>query len=153
MKIMKNIIKLLSLILVFATFACEYEEYDVPDIELTSVYTISETNNGTMDKINIYRETALLTVWNDKFISSYATNSYSDTSDEATYILTFTAVENVTVTDAEGNESMGVKTYDYVITADKLTGVASVEILITQPDASTSTVIVSGVLSEDKVYN
>ncbi|BAX78481.1 hypothetical protein [Labilibaculum antarcticum] len=150
---MKNIIKLLSLILVFATFSCEYEEYDVPDIELTSVYTISETNNETMDQINIYRETALLTVWNDKFISSYETNNYSDTSDETTYMVSFTATESVTVTDAEGNESMGTKTYDYVISADKVTGVTSVEILVTQPDASTSTISVSGTLTETEVYN
>ena len=150
---MKNIIKLLSLILVFSTFSCDYEEYDVPDIDLTSVYSISETNNSTMDPINIYRETALLTVWNVKAISSYTTNSYSDTSDESTYMVSFTATESVTVTDAEGNESMGTKTSDYVISADKVTGLASVEILVTQPDASTSTISVSGTLTETEVYN
>lgn len=150
---MKNIIKLLSLILVFATFSCEYEEYDVPDIDLTSVYSISETNNGAMDQINIYRETALLTVWNDNFISSYNTTGYSDTSDELNYMVAVTAIEKKTVTDENGNDTIETINHAYVLVADKETGSCTIDITTTFADASTSVSTVSGTLTMTEIYN
>ncbi|PKQ64281.1 hypothetical protein BZG02_05535 [Labilibaculum filiforme] len=125
----------------------------MPDIDLTAVYSITETNNAKMDQINIYREEALLTVWDGNFITSYVTTAYSDTSDELNYMVNVTAVEKKTVTDEAGIETIETLTHAYVVVADKATGVCSITITTTNADASTASSSVSGTLTTTEVYN
>ncbi|WP_044212438.1 hypothetical protein [Saccharicrinis fermentans] len=134
--------------------SCEPEEYDVPDIDLTSVYSIGETENNDLSTINIYRDKALLTVWNkDGAVTSFETKDYSDSSDDTNYLVTVTAVEEVTVVDGEGNESLATITYGYDLVASKETGVCNVSITTTNEKGEVSTLSISGTLVEKEIYN
>nr|WP_320120703.1 hypothetical protein [uncultured Marinifilum sp.] len=152
---MKNLFKIFVLLFVVGVMSsCEPDEYDVPDIELVPVYSISETGNNTYTDIQVYKQENLLTIANkDGIVSAYSTSSYSDVSDETNYMFTVIASEKVTLTDEEGNETMGTVSYAYDVTADKETGSASITILKTAADGTESTISLNGTLTEDEVYN
>ena len=154
-KHMKNILNIVALLFALVYMSsCEPEEYDIPDIDLTPVYSISETGNDNLSTINIYREKGLLTVWNkDGAVTLFSTKDYSDSSDDVNCLVTVTAIEEVTVTDGEGNETLGTITYDYDLVANKETGVCNVSITKTDEKGDVSTSTISGVLVEEEIYN
>ncbi len=151
---MKNIVKLLSFIMVFGFFACEADEYPVPDIEKVPVYAITETGSNDLFELNVYQNNSLLSIWtkNGK-VKVLATSAYSDTSDEINYMVSFTATENVTVSDSEGVESVVVRSYDYVIDASKETGVGTLSITTVVDEISETIEYNNVMIKVDSVYN
>ncbi|MBI9057101.1 MAG: hypothetical protein JEZ01_04970 [Labilibaculum sp.] len=150
---MKNIIKLLSFIMVFAFISCEPDEYAVPDIDKVPVYNITETGSNDLFEINVYQNNPLLSIWTNKGkVRVLATSAYADTSDDTNYMVSFTATEKVKVVDSEGVESVVVKSYDYTISGDKATGEGSMDIT-TVVDGVSDTVSYNMMIKTDTVYN
>lgn len=152
---MKNIFKILGVFFVaLIAFACEPDEYAVPDIDFVSVYNITETGNNSIFEINVYRKKALLIISTNKGkLTSYNTTAYSDTSDDLNYIVNVTAIEKKTVTDAEGVQTIETLNHAYAILADKVTGSCSITVTTTNADATPVVDTYNGVLAEKEVYN
>ncbi|WP_298493843.1 hypothetical protein [uncultured Algibacter sp.] len=133
---MKNIIKILSLlILVLTMYNCDEENnFKESDINLVPVYSLTEINNDGPFKINIYKEKPLIVEYSSNVtLSNYASSGYADTSTDIMYQITVNKiVDGVAV--------------NYVISADKTTGEGTLNI---DSGASTHNVL----LTEEEVYN
>ncbi|WP_282039576.1 hypothetical protein [Saccharicrinis aurantiacus] len=88
---MKNIYKIFVLLFVgYSISSCEPDAYEVPDIDLTPVYYLTETGNNTYKDLNIYKEKDLFIVWDkDGAVSVSNTQAYTDSSDTENYSVTF----------------------------------------------------------------
>ena len=109
----KNIIKYITVFtLIFSLTSCDEESnFKESDISLTSVYTLTEiSGNNAAFKINIYKQLNLLTEYStvDK-LKSYTSSGFVDSSTDANYEVTVNKLDDDI-------------TYNYVLSADKLTG-------------------------------
>ena len=143
------------LVLVFATFACEPDEYPVPDIDLVSVYSLTETTNDNFSTVRIYQQKDLLTVTNkDGAIVTYETKDYTDTSDDLNFNVSVVALDSKTVTDGEGNKSEVQISYTYVLSAPVETGECVLTITTyDENEVVTDVQTIQGRLMDDEVYN
>jgi len=151
----KNILLLFTVFaLVFSFSSCEDDVDPIPDINLTPVYSIT-TGNNSLKTIHVYREKNLLTVTdNVGKVLAYDTENYADTTDDLNYMVAVTALEQVIVATENDAETTVTITKDYVVTADKETGIGTVSITTTNADETTSVVSLSGVkVVEEEVFN
>ncbi|QHI39220.1 hypothetical protein IMCC3317_46250 [Kordia antarctica] len=133
---MKNSIKYILLLLITTSFfSCEEENnFQEPDIQLTSVYTLTDIDvTDAPVKINIYREKNLIIEYvSDVTPLSFTSNNYSDTSDDVNYQISVTKTDDTT-------------SYSYVIAADRVTGDGTLTI--------DGTTVYNITVIEDQVYN
>jgi hypothetical protein len=132
----KNIIKYIAVFaIVFAFASCEEESnFKDSDIALTAVYSITDiTGTDAPFKVNIYKQKNLITVYATKFnLDSYTSSGFVDTSTDTNYEVTVNKVES----DA---------TINYVLSADKITGLGTLTV-----DGSA---VFNVKVSEIEVYN
>ena len=164
---MKNIMKIFVLLFVVGFMSsCEPDEYAKPDIDLTS---ISQVNNiverdpktgeftvihKKMVRLDIYKELPVLYVWNsDGIVTSYSTSDLIATDDEIQTKVSVKASENITVTDAEGNETEVPVYYNYSITYTKETGVCEIDVEKTDENGVVTSEELQGEFKETEVYN
>ncbi|WP_154665639.1 hypothetical protein [Saccharicrinis fermentans] len=148
--------KLFSLIFIFVTLACEPDGYDVPEIDLVPVYSLSETANEEFSTVRIYQQKNLLTVSNkDGGIVAYQTKDYADSSDDLNFNVSVVALDSKMLSDGEGNNENEVQiTYTYVLSAPVETG--ECVLTITSYDENslvTGVQTIQGVLTDDEIYN
>ena len=124
-------------------------------VQLVPVYSITGTGNSNMSIIHVYMEKNLLTVTSSAGkVTAYDTRDYADTSDELSYMVAVTALENVTVTEDNGVATTVTITHDYIISADKETGTGTVVITKTNVDQTTNTTNFSSVqVAVEEVFN
>lgn len=114
---MKNIIKYIAIFsVIFTLTSCDEKEWLAPDIEATSVYSITDITGFTAVKINVYKEKPLIIEYATSVaLKNYTSSTFVDASTDTT--ISF-SVNKVT---ADG-------TVSYSVTADKITGVGSLTV-------------------------
>ena len=133
---MKNIIKYITIFaVVFAFTSCEENSnFEESDIALTQVYTLTDiSGENAAFKINIYKKLSLITEYAtvDK-LKSYRSSDFVDSSTDTNYEVTVNKIDDDT-------------TMNYVLSADRVTGVGTLTV-----DAVT---VYSVTVSEKEVYN
>lgn len=131
---MKNIIKYFALFSIILTMvSCDEKEWLAPDIELTSVYSITNITNLGVVKINVYKQKPLIVEYvtnvNPK---NYTSSGFVDSSTDTTIEIAFNKV-------VEGGQ------VSYAVFADKATGVGSITV--------NGTSVYTIKISEIEVYN
>jgi hypothetical protein len=133
---MKSILKYLSsIVIILIVFSCTEEDHFLePDIALTPVYSITDIQgSNTPFKINVYREKNLII----EYISqvnplSFVSSGYTDSSTDTNYQILVNKIDDSI-------------TINYVISADKTTGVGTLTV-----DSGT---VYNIKIIEDSVYN
>jgi len=151
---MKNIVMLFSfaILAVFASSCGDGKDWPQPNIEKVPVYVISGiTGTGAPTEVDVYQTTNVLIVFeNANTLKSYTTRNYADTSDEANYRVSVTAVKSVKQDDGTWAEV----TMDYVLVADKISGAGTLDVTTTDAasNVTVSNFTVSAVTETEK-YN
>jgi hypothetical protein len=129
---MKKIMKILSIVVFLLSFgSCNTNDKTYQEVESVPVYAI--TNTSAAHAITIYREKPLLIEFTDEIKAfSFDINSYSDSSDETNYNVTFI---KVIITQPESGPATSEEVA-YEITGDVITGIGSLKTTVDNGDGS-----------------
>ncbi len=133
---MKKVLKFIAVLaIVFSLTSCDEENnFKESDISLTEVYTLTEiAGPNAAFKINIYRQKNILTEYaNSDNLKSFVSSGFVDTSTDTNYEITVNKLEDDS-------------TFNYVLSADKLTGAGTLTV-----DGIT---VYNVIVTEDQIYN
>lgn len=152
---MKNINKIIGLLLLVISFvACDEENhFQDSNIALTSVYSVTNISNNGPFKINVYQDNALVI----EYVSAsnavkYTSSGYVDSSTETDYQLEWQITKERLV-DNDGIEELETYTAAHILSADKESGLGSVDVTSTFKDGSSVITVHNVTVTEDEVYN
>ncbi len=89
---MKNLISMLSILLLFCMVGCQVSTYEVADLELTKVYELHNLeSNATVAKYSVYPQINSLLTWKNAQVitADLKMTSFEDNSSDDEYLLSF----------------------------------------------------------------